>query len=321
MDATGSVTQKYITLPGDIIATIQPGSTSAGATTYSLPNIHGDIFATINADGALLDTFTTGPFGETLPVQPATPAGALAPSVQPNNTAAGTSWNYVGQHEKMTDIESSSILGGVTQMGARVYISQLGRFIQVDPVEGGTDNNYAYANDPVNEFDLGGTVVETAADIASIGYDSYQLYKKPSWGNAGMLTWSVAATLIPFVPGSYVGRAGATAFKAAKGAAPVMAKKMVAKTAPKVPSGLRQKIANGNNVVRIGRQTPTSPFRVSIGPAPGHYKDLSKLRKVLSPIHIHMEKAKGGLDVNWLKVSSGKGVKSIKLWGNWKSRW
>ena len=41
-------------------------------------------------------------------------------------------------------------------MGARVYLPVLGRFLQVDPVEGGTDNNYAYANDPVNEFDLDG---------------------------------------------------------------------------------------------------------------------------------------------------------------------
>lgn len=41
-------------------------------------------------------------------------------------------------------------------MGARIYIPILGRFLQVDPIEGGTDNNYVYATDPVNEFDLSG---------------------------------------------------------------------------------------------------------------------------------------------------------------------
>lgn len=42
-------------------------------------------------------------------------------------------------------------------MGARVYVPSIGRFLQVDPIEGGTDNNYVYPGDPVNDFDLDGT--------------------------------------------------------------------------------------------------------------------------------------------------------------------
>lgn len=109
LDGSGSVKQKYLTLPGDVLVTIKVDSQSAGATTYSLPNIHGDVFATVNADGALLSTFMTGAFGETLPNAIAQPAEALVPMQNPTNTADGTSYQYVGQHQKLTETTTSPI--------------------------------------------------------------------------------------------------------------------------------------------------------------------------------------------------------------------
>lgn len=71
----------------------------------------------------------------------------------PTNTVLGTTYSYVGQHQKLTE---SNFALQYTQMGARIYVPSIGRFLQVDLVEGGVDNNYVYPTDPVNDFDLTG---------------------------------------------------------------------------------------------------------------------------------------------------------------------
>jgi RHS repeat-associated protein len=295
MDATGSVTQKYLTLPGDIIATIKPGSTSAGATTYSLPNIHGDVMATINADGALLDTFMTGPFGETLPVQPAIPAGALAPSVQPNNTTAGTSWNYVGQHQKLTDLDTSPIAGGIIQMGARVYIPVLGRFLSVDPVEGGTPNNYVYALDPVNEFDLSGQFIGAAVVLigvavlsaASIAQTSRNYQRNPTTGN--LLSTGVSM-VAPSAGGTWTGI------------------RVIAKN-------ITRKLANGNNIIRIGRVNAQSPFRIAIGPASSRYVKMDAHLRKFVPASVHFDRKYGAITCYWCGKNASGQYRKWTIWG------
>ncbi|MGB0873136.1 MAG: RHS repeat-associated core domain-containing protein [Solirubrobacterales bacterium] len=45
---------------------------------------------------------------------------------------------------------------GMVAMGVRLYAPRTGRFLQVDPVLGGTANPYEYPSDPINQSDLNG---------------------------------------------------------------------------------------------------------------------------------------------------------------------
>lgn len=222
LDSNGDVKQKYLTLPGDVLVTIKTDSQSAGATTYSLPNIHGDIYLTVDADGQVKSTHQTGPFGEALPSQTA-----------PQNTAAGTSWNYVGQHQKLTDTDTSPISGGIIQMGARVYIPALGRFLSVDPVEGGGDNSYTYVNDPVNEDDLDGKIAPLVAFVA------WQLGR-------------IAVQQAVKVAAQYAAKQAVQ--QVAKKAAVQMTKKVAQKAAPKIVTNARS-YKSPKNIQQIGKYT------------------------------------------------------------------
>jgi RHS repeat-associated protein len=102
-----------------------------------LTNLHGDIIATAQ------DSETATGLAST--INEATDYGVPATETPPR-------YSWLGTHEIPTELPS-----GIAAMGARSYAPQLGRFLQTDPVPGGSANAYAYVfGDPVNSNDLSG---------------------------------------------------------------------------------------------------------------------------------------------------------------------
>jgi RHS repeat-associated protein len=101
-----------------------------------LTNLHGDIVATAylsETATALASTADTSEFG--------IPTTSLPPK-----------YSWLGANEIPTELPS-----GVLDMGARSYVPQLGRFLQPDPISGGSANAYSYTfGDPVNASDPSG---------------------------------------------------------------------------------------------------------------------------------------------------------------------
>jgi RHS repeat-associated protein len=137
-NGSGTITTSYTDSPAGNLASYNGPPTSSSTPTYLYYDAHGNTAAEANTSGTLTANHTYDPFGAPLDSVPA-------------NT---TVHRFVGRWDKQYDTTTSLIL-----MGARPYDPNTGRFLAVDPIPGGSLNNYDYADqDPINSYDLSGTM-------------------------------------------------------------------------------------------------------------------------------------------------------------------
>lgn len=122
------------------LGAVETHTTSTDTVTLQITDMQGDVVATLD------DTMGATPAG----LYDYDPFGASAGA-----TSAPAKYGWLGGDQRPADD-----LGGLVLMGYRLYSPSIGRFLQTDPVPGGSANSYDYdAQDPLNQVDLDGRML------------------------------------------------------------------------------------------------------------------------------------------------------------------
>jgi RHS repeat-associated protein len=144
-EPSGRWTRNIAGIDGSLVAVQMSGE----SPVLELADLHGDTVATASVtetEAKLLSTSDTTEYG--VP-----------------RTSAPPRYSWLGAAGRATELPS-----GIIAMGARSYIPELGRYLQPDPVEGGSANAYSYTfGDPVNTSDPSGESTGTPPEWAIQG--------------------------------------------------------------------------------------------------------------------------------------------------------